>query len=119
MRSASVYAVPDDPVGDRVMVAVEVVDPDAFDVDDVRRVPRRASPTSARSGCRRFVRVTGELPEAREHEDRQDAAAPRGLARARHVVASRTGDGLRPLGSDDRARLDPLLDRVARPGAAP
>ena len=33
VRSAAVYAVPDDPVGDRVMVAVEVDDVDAFDVE--------------------------------------------------------------------------------------
>src|SRR5262249_26637834 len=31
-RSVAVYAVPDDPVGDRVMVAIEVADVDAFDV---------------------------------------------------------------------------------------
>ena len=63
VRSAAVYAVPDDPVGDRVMVAVEV--------DDVRRVRRRRvrrlraprSPTSDRSGSRASCGSTAELPK--------------------------------------------------------
>ena len=50
VRSAAVYAVPDDPVGDRVMVAVEVDDVDAFDLDDVRRLPRRAARPRAEVG---------------------------------------------------------------------
>ena len=52
VRSAAVYAVPDDPVGDRVMVAIEVE-------DDAGVRPRRRStsscrrsPTSGPSGCR-------------------------------------------------------------------
>ena len=48
----AVYAVPDDPVGDRVMVAVEV--DDGGDLRPRRRSTRscRRSPTSGRSGCR-------------------------------------------------------------------
>jgi fatty-acyl-CoA synthase len=39
---AAVYAVPDAEVGDQVMAALELRDPEAFDPDRVRRVPRRA-----------------------------------------------------------------------------
>jgi fatty-acyl-CoA synthase len=62
VRSASVYAVPDDPVGDRVMVAVEVADPDVFDVDRFDEFVR-AQPDLGPKWVPAFVRVTGELPK--------------------------------------------------------
>ena len=37
VRSVAVYAVPDDPVGDRVMAALELVDPSTFDPEDLDR----------------------------------------------------------------------------------
>jgi len=61
-RSVAVYAVPDDPVGDRVMVAIEVADAAAFDVDDFDRFltqQRDLGPKWVPS----FVRVTTELPK--------------------------------------------------------
>jgi len=61
-RSVAVYAVPDDPVGDRVMVAIEVADVAAFDVDDFDRFlaqQRDLGPKWVPS----FVRVTTELPK--------------------------------------------------------
>ncbi len=62
VRSAAVYAVPDDPVGDRVMVAVEVDDLDAFDVDQFDEFVR-AQPDLGSKWVPAFVRVTGELPK--------------------------------------------------------
>jgi fatty-acyl-CoA synthase len=62
LRSAAVYAVPDDPVGDRVMVAVEVDDADGFDVqkfDEFLAEQRDLGPKWVPS----FVRVTAELPK--------------------------------------------------------
>jgi fatty-acyl-CoA synthase len=62
VRSAAVYAVPDDPVGDRVMVAVEVDDVDAFDVerfDEFVLAQRDLGP----KWVPRFVRRDAELPK--------------------------------------------------------
>ena len=62
VRSASVYAVPDDPVGDRVMVAVEVDDVDAFDLQEFDAFvggQRDLGP----KWVPRFVRVDAELPK--------------------------------------------------------
>ena len=52
VRSVAVYAVPDDPVGDRVMVALELRDGATFDPAAFDALPRASSPTSARSGSR-------------------------------------------------------------------
>ena len=62
VRSAAVYAVPDDPVGDRVMVAVEVDDLDAFDVDAFDAFLRR-QPDLGPKWVPSFVRPTAELPK--------------------------------------------------------
>jgi fatty-acyl-CoA synthase len=61
-RSVAVYAVPDDPVGDRVMVALEVPDAGAFDPADFDRflaAQRDLGPKWVPS----FVRVATELPK--------------------------------------------------------
>jgi fatty-acyl-CoA synthase len=62
VRSAAVYAVPDDPVGDRVMVAVEVDDVDAFEIerfDEFVLAQRDLGP----KWVPRFVRRDAELPK--------------------------------------------------------
>ena len=61
VRSVAVYAVPDDPVGDRVMVALELW---AARPSTRRRSTRSSpsSPTSAPSGCRRS---SGSTPSCR------------------------------------------------------
>jgi len=62
VRSAAVYAVPDDPVGDRVMVAVEVDDVEGFDVekfDEFVAAQRDLGP----KWVPRFVRIDAELPK--------------------------------------------------------
>ena len=74
VRSAAVYAVPDDPVGDRVMVAIEVADLDAFDLDAFDEFLAR-QPDLGPKWVPSFVRLHRRAPEAGQHEDRQDAAA--------------------------------------------
>ena len=63
VRSVAVYAVPDERVGDRVMVAVEVDDRDALRRRGVRRVPRARSPISGRSGCRASCASPASFPK--------------------------------------------------------
>ena len=75
VRSVAVYAVPDERVGDRVMVAIEVADlTPSTSTSSTRSSP--SSPTSARSGCPSFVRVDARAAEAGEHEDGQDPPPP-------------------------------------------
>ena len=52
VRSVAVYAVPDDPVGDRVMVAIELRAGSTLEPVGVRRLPGRPDQTSDPSGCR-------------------------------------------------------------------
>ena len=100
VRSAAVYAVPDDPVGDRVMVAVEVDEGSDFDLAAFDEFVQ-AQPDLGPKWVPSFVRIAPELPEAREHEDRQDPAAPRGVGRAGGELAPRPR---RPAPTDDRRR---------------
>ena len=89
VRSVAVYAVPDDPVGDRVMVAVELarrhrLRPGAFDafLDDQPDLGPKWMPA--------FVRVDRRAAQAGQHEDRQDSASgarPGGRARCTGVPA--------------------------------
>jgi fatty-acyl-CoA synthase len=62
VRSAAVYAVPDDPVGDRVMVAIEVDDPNGFDVDEFDDFVAE-QPELGPKWVPSFVRVDAELPK--------------------------------------------------------
>jgi len=62
-RTAVVYAVPDAPVGDLVMAALEIEDPDGFDVtrfDDFLT----SQPDLGPKWMPRFVRVSQELPKS-------------------------------------------------------
>ena len=114
VRSASVFAVPDDPVGDRVMVAVEVADLDGFDVNDFDDFLAR-QPDLGPKWVPSFVRPTAELPKLASmkiDKTRLRAGAWRGDGVWWRPVR---GEGLVPLGTDDRARLDPLLDPNRRP----
>jgi len=109
VRSVAVYAVPDDPVGDRVMVAIELragaaFDPAAFDAF------LSGQPDLGPKWLPSFVRVTGELPKLAsmkvdKRRLRQEAwrAEPLFWRPAR-------GERLRPLDDADRARLDRLID---------
>jgi fatty-acyl-CoA synthase len=104
----AVYAVPDDPVGDRVLAAIELragasFDPAAFDAF------LSGQPDLGPKWLPSFVRVTAELPKLAsmkvdKRRLRQEAW------RAEPVFwRSARGERLRPLDGAGRARLDPLL----------
>ena len=62
VRSVAVYAVPDERVGDRVMMALEVDDPDAFDVQQFDTF-LSGQPDLGTKWKPSFVRVADELPK--------------------------------------------------------
>ena len=108
VRSLAVYAVPDDPVGDRVMVALELragatFDPDQFDafLDEQTDLGPKWVPA--------FVRVTDELPKLASLKI--DKQRLRREAWRAEPVFWRPGKGqpLRLLTDADRDRLAPLL----------
>jgi fatty-acyl-CoA synthase len=106
--------VPDDPVGDRVMVALELrdrveFDPEAFDAFLAEQ------PDLGPKWVPSFVRVTDELPKlASMKVDKQRLR--RETWRAENVYwRPAKGESLRPLDVADRARLDPLLDGPRAP----
>ncbi|HEX5945728.1 MAG TPA: AMP-binding protein [Acidimicrobiales bacterium] len=108
VRSVAVYAVPDDPVGDRVMAALELrgdatFDPRAF--DEFLRAQADMGPKWMPA----FVRVDDELPKLASMK--LDKTRLRREAWRVEQVVWRPGKGedLRPLDDGDRARLDPLL----------
>lgn len=115
VRSVAVYAVPDDPVGDRVMAAVELhrgrqFDASAFDgfLDAQTDLGPKWRPA--------FVRIDADLPKLSSLKiDKKQLR--RDAWNAEHVVwrPDRTA-GLQELTQPDRLRLDPLL-RAGQPGA--
>jgi fatty-acyl-CoA synthase len=108
VRSVAVYAVPDDPVGDRVMVALELrdgveLDPAGFDEF------LGGQPDLGPKWVPSFVRVMPELPKLASMK-LDKARLRREAWRADGVVwRPKKGDGLRPLDDHDRRSLDPLL----------
>lgn len=115
VRSVAVYAVPDDPVGDRVMVALELRAGATFDAAAFDRFLAE-QPDLGPKWVPAFVRVDEELPKLSSMKIdkkalRRDAWRPDGVA-----WRPGRGESLRALGDADRARLAPLLD--ARDGAA-
>ena len=114
VRSASVYAVPDDPVGDRVMVAVEVVDPGTFSVADLDGF-LAAQPDLGPKWVPAFVRVSGELPKLASMKIDKMRLRREAWRVPDTWWRPAKGEPLRPLTDDDRAALDPLLDPNRRP----
>jgi fatty-acyl-CoA synthase len=111
VRSVAVYAVPDDPVGDRAMVALELragaeFDPQSF--DEFLRGQRDLGP----KWVPMFVRVTGELPKLASMKI--DKIRLRREAWREGPVYWRPAKNaaLRLLEGPDRATLDPLLDAI-------
>ena len=108
VRSLAVYAVPDDPVGDRVMVAVELVtgaefDGVAFDrfLDEQPDLGTKWRPA--------FVRVTDELPKlASMKVDKMRLRREAWTAGTVHWRPAK-GEALRPLTDGDRSDLHALL----------
>ena len=108
VRAVAVYAVPDDPVGDRVMVALELrgdagFAPDAFDEFLARQ------PDLGTKWLPSFVRVTDELPKLASMKiDKQRLRRDAWRAEAVYWRPNR-GGALRPMDDADRRRLAPLL----------
>jgi fatty-acyl-CoA synthase len=108
IRSVAVYAVPDDPVGDRVMVAVELRADATFEAAAFDAF-LAAQPDLGTKWRPAFVRVTEELPKLASMKI--DKRRLRKEAWRADRVFWRPGrdDGLRELSESDRERLDPLL----------
>ncbi len=62
LRSVAVYAVPDDPVGDRVMAALELPDPSTFDPEDLDRF-LAAQIDLGPKWIPAFIRTSDDLPK--------------------------------------------------------
>ncbi len=119
IRSVAVYAVPDDPVGDRVMAAIELqagakFDADAFDVF------LRAQPDLGPKWLPSFVRIDEELPKLASMKIDKTRLRKDAWRAGLVIWRSAKGEPLRALSADDRNRLDRLLadDGLLRPGAA-
>jgi fatty-acyl-CoA synthase len=108
VRSVAVYAVPDDPVGDRVMVALELTEGQAFDPADFDAFLAE-QPDLGPKWLPAFVRVTNELPKLASMK--VDKQRLRREAWRGEPVFWRAGksEPLRVADAADRARLDPLL----------
>ena len=108
VRSAAVYAVPDDPVGDRVMVAVESGDAAQFDIAQFDRFVR-SQPDLGPKWVPSFVRASAELPKLASMKlDKTRLRREGWLAPGTHWRPTRDAP-LQPLGRDDRARLAHLV----------
>ena len=107
VRSAAVFAVPDDPVGDRVMVAVEVDDPVAFDLDSFDEFVQ-AQPDLGPKWVPSFVRITPELPKLASMKIDKTRLRREGWDAPAVCWRPARGDRLRPMTSADVAALEPL-----------
>ena len=108
VRSVAVYAVPDDPVGDRVMAALELGEPESFDpaaFDAFLDAQLDLGPKWVPA----FVRVSGDLPKLASMK--LDKTLLRREVWRAPVTYWRTGRGepLVLLGPDDLAGLSHLL----------
>jgi fatty-acyl-CoA synthase len=104
VRSAAVYAVPDDPVGDRVMVAVEVDDSVGFDVNTFDEFVR-AQPDLGVKWVPSFVRVADELPKLASMKIDKTRLRREGWDAPAVSWRTGRGDPLRPMTADDVAAL--------------
>jgi fatty-acyl-CoA synthase len=108
VRSVAVYAVPDDPVGDRVMVALELqegctFDPAGFDAF------LREQPDLGPKWVPAFVRVTGELPKLASMKlDKQRLRSEVWLPKPVYWRPGKA-EALREMTAEDRANLERLL----------
>ena len=111
VRSAAVYAVPDDPVGDRVMVALEVRDLEGFDPAGFDAFVREQADLGPK-WLPSFVHATAELPKLASLKiDKQQLRRQGWRAPGTWWRPGRDAE-LRPLGPGDLERLAPLLDPV-------
>jgi fatty-acyl-CoA synthase len=108
VRSVAVYAVPDDPVGDRVMAALELWDGATFDTGAFDAF-LASQPDLGPKWVPAFIRVDAELPtlssmKVNKKALRSDAWQVEGV-----VWRQVRGEGLRPLSDDDRAAMAHLF----------
>jgi fatty-acyl-CoA synthase len=108
VRSAAVYAVPDDPVGDRVMAAVELregaaFDPRGFDTFLAAQADLGTKWTPS------FVRTTAELPKLASMKLDKTRLRREAWRTGDVYWRPKRGEPLRPLDDGDRERLEPLL----------
>jgi fatty-acyl-CoA synthase len=108
VRSVAVYAVPDDPVGDRVMVALELAGQSSFDAVAFDAF-LAGQPDLGPKWVPAFVRVTTELPKlASMKVDKQRLRREAWQASDVHWRPAK-GEQLRLMSSADRLVLAPLL----------
>jgi len=107
-RSVAVYAVPDDPVGDRVMVSIEVADVDAFDVRELDDFLARQGDLGPK-WIPSFVRPAVELPKLASMKiDKTRLRKEAWLSPGTYWRPAR-GAALRPLTPADLTRLAHVL----------
>ena len=114
VRSVAVYAVPDDPVGDRVMVALELwggaaFDPVAFDEFLL------SQPDLGPKWLPAFVRVDAELPKLSSMKLDKKRLRSEAWRVDGAVWRPSKHDGLRTLTEDDRLALADLLPEEPAP----
>ncbi len=104
VRSAAVYAVPDDPVGDRVMVAVEVEEGSDFDLTTFDEFVQ-AQPDLGPKWVPSFVRIAPELPKLASMKIDKTRLRREGWDAPAVSWRPGRGDQLRPMTADDVAAL--------------
>lgn len=119
VRSVAVYAVPDDPVGDRVMAALELHPGATFDADGFDRF-LGAQPDLGTKWLPSFVRVETELPKLSSMKiDKKSLRADAWEVGEEMFWRPARGEPLRPLDSGDREALAPLLGTARTAGDEP
>ncbi len=113
VRSVAVYAVPDDPVGDRVMVALELWAGATFDAAAFDAF-LATQPDLGPKWVPAFVRVDDELPKLSSMKVDKKALRRDAWRSAGVVWRPAKGEALRPLTDEDRDALAPLLDGPSR-----
>ena len=107
-RTAVIYAVPDVPVGDRVMMALELDDPESFDIEEFEQF-LQSQPDLGPKWVPAFVRLSKELPKlASLKVDKTRLRREAWLVDPVYWRPNR-GDPLQPLTGTDRDRLGDLL----------
>jgi fatty-acyl-CoA synthase len=107
-RTAVIYAVPDAPVGDRVMTALELDDPENFDIEEFEQF-LQSQPDLGPKWVPAFVRLSKELPKlASLKVDKTRLRREAWLVDPVYWRPNR-GDPLQPLTGTDRDRLGDLL----------
>ena len=91
VRSVAVYAVPDDPVGDRVMVALELADRAEFDPAAFDAFLDRQPDLGTEVAARVRAGVDDELPKLASMKVDKMRLAPRGVDRRHRALAAGEG----------------------------